>query len=220
MDRSAGTPAPVFCAGAAGNRPCVAPCHPWWGRPRRCGLAPTWHWMLYLYTPRPGPHPWASSGTAPARALRVRHMGNNELLLRTYATISSHDRELWTDPSLIGCTDRGRAGYPSDSSRAGREDSDDTSSRTLRLRHRVTSATVPGHSARRGARAIWPLIRYTLMGATPASHTSRRRAQTEPSARAGMSRSPPHFERLADTCRCSSRFWRLADMSRCLPLTS
>ena len=48
--RSAGRPASVFCAGAAGNRPCVAPCHPWWGRLRRCGLAPTWHWTLSTYT--------------------------------------------------------------------------------------------------------------------------------------------------------------------------
>ena len=70
---------------------------------------------------------------------------------------------------LIGCTDRRRAGYPSDSSRAGREGPYDTTPRTLRLRRRVTSATVPGRLARRGAtgrlavpRTVRPTARWSM----------------------------------------------------------
>ena len=56
-ERRAGTPADVFCAGDAGNGPCVAPCHPWWGRLRRCGLVPTWHRMLNTHTTPTRPAP-------------------------------------------------------------------------------------------------------------------------------------------------------------------
>ena len=68
-ERRAGTPADVFCAGDAGNGPCVAPCHPWWGRLRRCGLVPTWHRMLNTHTTptRPAPQgPTSGEGLLPA----------------------------------------------------------------------------------------------------------------------------------------------------------
>ena len=71
-------------------------------------------------------------------------------------------RELQPDSSLIGCTDRGRAGYPSDSSRAGREQhgrhtptptsSGAATTRGLRLRLHHHLASPPASPPPTGAR--------------------------------------------------------------------
>ena len=147
-DGRAGKPADVSCAGGPPLTPCVVPCHPVGTVSDVVGSFPTWHVNKPMAL---------ALGRSPAICPR--------------ANLQAMMRELRPDSSLIGCTDRGRAGYPSDSSRAGREQhgqytptptsSGAATTRGLRLRLHLISRHLR-HRRPRWGRGVAGCVPFTL----------------------------------------------------------